>query len=528
MRMTFRSMFLAKTQTIVNSHQIGFASNGDYVVAVVPRFWFPEEIPAGVVDDSRILVVPAKGEREFYSIEDELPKPIKNFGEDNIKTWITFKEKQLLEGEEPPEQNIDSDLINGLFNLLRNVKKDDLDEASFFSIHSNSSEFTTLLFRIIIDIVADDMRELRRSYKELKVKSSTIKGRIDFSSSIPLIAAQIPQMVCITEEFSLNAPHYSALMTAFDHIGNVAMDKDDSILKKIFEEIAEDALVTRAKFREIPSMTYGQAVRTLRSEALPPQLRQWSALFGFALLVLEDEGANLSSGNYNPRSVTYTAAQLWEDILFKVVKKAYESETKVAHQDKLAMNNPWEKDDATGDGNAELMDEDVESEKDSDKKKSYYRTKKPDIALTIKEKDVIIDAKYYKDIDSVMKGSSNYQMLAYALSGLYLDKKSTEPRYGSRKLAYVVPKHGKDVPPHSDTKYKSIDSPKEHRYKLQLPFTITMNLTDESENPPLRGMQMEFPSAGVYFDDKIHDDYYDRLSKAMKEALDAYVDGEEE
>ena len=354
MHMTFRSKFKAVTQKIVNSHQIGFASNEDYVVAVVPRFWFSEGIPAGVVDESRILVVPAKGEREFYSIEDELPDHIKN--SDDTKTWVKFGDKKLLEeGEEPPEQNNDSDLINGLFNLLRNVKKDNLDEASFFSIHSKSTEFNTLLFRIIIDIVADDMRELRRSYKELKVKSSTIKGRIDFSSSIPLIAAQIPQMVCITEEFSLNAPHYSALMTAFDHIGNVAMDKEDSILKKIFEEIAEDALVTRAKFREIPSMTYGQAVRTLRSEALPPQLRQWSALFGFALLVLEDEGANLSSGDYNPRSVTYTAAQLWEDILFKVVKKAYESETKVFHQDDLAMNDPWKGDAGEGVGNVKKI-----------------------------------------------------------------------------------------------------------------------------------------------------------------------------
>ena len=513
MHMTFRSKFKAVTQKIVNSHQIGFASNEDYVVAVVPRFWFPEEIPAGVVDDSRILVVPAKGEREFYSIEDELPKPIKNFGEDNIKTWITFKEKQLLEGEEPPEQNIDSDLINGLFNLLRNVKKDDLDEASFFSIHSNSSEFTTLLFRIIIDIVADDMRELRRSYKELKVKSSTIKGRIDFSSSIPLIAAQIPQMVCITEEFSLNAPHYSALMTAFDHIGNVAMDKDDSILKKIFEEIAEDALVTRAKFREIPSMTYGQAVRTLRSEALPPQLRQWSALFGFALLVLEDEGANLSSGNYNPRSVTYTAAQLWEDILFKVVEKAYESETTVFHQDNLAMNDPWKGDAGEGVDNVEKIVEDNGS----------YRKKKPDIALTIKDNDVIIDAKYYKNIDSVM-GSSNYQMLAYALSGLYLPKESTEVRVGPRRVAYVVPKYGEELISQGDTEYESIDSPENNRYKLQLPFTIV----NQSESPPLQGMQMEFPSAGVYFDDEIHDEYYDRLSEAMKKVLDAYVDGEED
>jgi hypothetical protein len=148
--------------------------------------------------------------------------------------------------------------------------------------------------------------------------------------------------------------------------------------------------------------------------------------------------------------------------------------------------------------------------------------------LTIKEKDVIIDAKYYKDIDSVMKGSSNYQMLAYALSGLYLDKKSTEPRYGSRKIAYVVPKHGKELISHGDTAYKRIDSPKEHRYKLQLPFTIAMNITDELESPPLRGMQMEFPSAGVYFDDEIHDKYYNRLSEAMKKVLDAYVDGEEE
>ena len=78
-------------------------------------------------------------------------------------------------------------------------------------------------------------------------------------------------------------------MTVFDYISSYrSANSATSLLAPILKELTEDATVTRAKFREIPSFSHGIAVRTLRTN-LPPPLRKWSAIFGFALLVLEGE-----------------------------------------------------------------------------------------------------------------------------------------------------------------------------------------------------------------------------------------------
>ena len=52
------------TSSSDNSKTIGFSGNQDYIVQM-PRLWFPKEIPAGLVDESKILIVPDKGSKHF-------------------------------------------------------------------------------------------------------------------------------------------------------------------------------------------------------------------------------------------------------------------------------------------------------------------------------------------------------------------------------------------------------------------------------------------------------------------------------
>ena len=112
----------------------------------------------------------------------------------------------------------------------------------------------------MLDTVRNEMRELRRSYKEILVRSPAIRGRIDFKSSLPLIAAKVPEMICITDEFSVSSMHYSALMTSLDFIASetseINNDSTYGFLSSLITTIGEEAMETRARFREIPSMPW--------------------------------------------------------------------------------------------------------------------------------------------------------------------------------------------------------------------------------------------------------------------------------
>jgi|GEM_PF-3564744 len=489
--------FTTNTSSSDNSKTIGFSGNeGGYIVAVVPRLWFPEKIPVGYVDDSKILIVPDKGSRTFRSSEI----PGSDFRDHNDNFWVTISDRRN-DAENQFQHDIqriedESKLIHALFNLIRHNPKFSIENNPLFSLSSDSREFTTFLFKAIIDTVNQEMRELRRSYHEIKVQSSTIRGRIDFSASIPLLASGSPELVCISEEFSLRAPHYSALMTAFDYISSYrSANSATSLLAPILKEITEEATVTRAKFREIPSFSHGIAVRTLRTTPLPPPLRKWSAIFGFALLVLEGGGANMEAGQTVNNTATWSGALLWENVLETVAERAFPYSWYT--QNDLDMHNPWH----IGDHSP--------------------ANKKPDIVISKDDYDIVIDAKYYDDLSSVMSGSSNYQMLGYALSALALEGKDGPKRVGPRTVAFAVPTRkaeGVDVV-HADPNFK---------YKMQFPFTI---LEDEADvkpslgKPPiLQGLEIEFPDADVYTKEDNWDDYFERVSESFKVVVSNFIE----
>ena len=484
--------FTTTTSSSNNSKTIGFSGNRrGYIVAVVPRLWFPEEIPIGLVDESKILIVPDKGSRTFYC--SEIPED--DFRDQDEKFWVTISDKTKhpkLEFQPDLKRiNDESEMIHALFNLLRHKPGYEPKDNPLFSLSSDSTDFTTFFFKAIIDTVNQEMRELRRSYHEIKVQSSTIRGRIDFSSSIPLIATGSPELVCISEEFSLSAPHYSALMTAFDYISSYrSANSATSLLAPILKEITEEATVTRAKFREIPSFSHGIAVRTLRTTPLPPPLRKWSAIFGFALLVLEGGGANMEAGQTVNNTATWDGAKLWENVLERVAERAFPN--LLYTQNNLKMHNPWH---TGGDSLAK---------------------KKPDIVISDDDYDIVIDAKYYDDLNSVMSGSSNYQMLGYALSAIALGSQSVPKRVGPRTVAFAVPTRKAEG-------VNAVHANPRFEYKMQLPFTILEKEADVKP-PTLHGLEIEFPNVEVYTDEDNWDDYFERVSKSFKEVVSQFID----
>lgn len=490
------SRFKVKVKSPESGIKLGFAENGEgYVFAVVPRFWFDEEIPCGILDSSKVLVVPGKGSRTFLTEESKIPseKVIHPTEKDGMKKWISIGEidaqKSLNSGEVTKIKEDQALHTHALFNLLTEKplpkKNKESLRRSIFSLSSSTSEFRIFLFKAVIDVVTKEMRELRRSYKEIKVQSSSIRGRIDFNSSIPLIAAKIPEMVCVTEEFALNAPHYGALMTAFDYISS-SSNTGETFLKKLVTDVSNNAMITRARFREIPSMPYGQALRTLRNVPIPPQLRQWKALFGFARLVLEGDGAKITAGDNVENTYTWSGAKLWEDILEKVIQAKFADDIKVYSQDKIKMATPWVR-------------------------TSWESDKKPDVVVSKDDLDLVIDAKYYDKVGKVMS-SNNYQMLGYALGALKIDEES---RVGRRKVAFVAP--------HRKGGFESrVDKNEKHAYEMRLPFTIVDEEDLQSSGkvaPTLQGLSMEFPSPEVFTDEDTSKAYYEEVGEEMNEIL---------
>ena len=509
----------------------GFASNEEgFVVAVVPRFWFPQKIPDGIIDETKIIIMPDKGKRKFICTLDDVPKR-SVITSDNKKVWVDFRvEADTSLDVDYSEEDTDADgrRLQALYALLLEDGGEN-HEDEVLSLTSSSFEFNVFLFKSMLDTVRNEMRELRRSYKEVLVRSPAIRGRIDFKSSLPLIAAEIPEMICITDEFSVSSPHYSALMTSLDFIASetseINNDSTYGFLSSLITTIGEEAMETRARFREIPSMPYGQAIRTLRIEPIPSQLRKWRPLFGFALMVLEGEGANAEAGGHTLEA-SVLGGTMWEHILERVLKMVTNQFDESFVEVQACMWDPWVKEG----GNMSL----IENEKNqiATGKKKPTKRKTPDFWIGVRDKDLVIDAKYYDNINAAFL-HNNYQMLAYALSPLQREKEAKgEERRGPRAVSFVVPHHTMDTYDKQMDKTEAAQNedfssivlqhdPKKpkntSRYEMQLPYTIR---EEGGKTPFLQGLSMQFPPMKVYLDEKIWAEWHKQATKSMKSILD--------
>ena len=530
--------FSYKLETIANELYLGFSVSNGYTVAVVPRFWFPEpeNIPPMRIDDGKIIVLPDKGFRIIQSHEEiDLP----DFQSEKEKTWIRMSKQKSSKDEknelgeyfEKNKFEMDMKRLEALFYTIWGKKT---RSRHLLELGTGSSKFRYFLFIGIIEEINEQMRELRRSYNELRVQTSTLRGRIDFASSIPLIASGSPEMVCITEEFSIKTPHYSALMSAIDMIISTPSLSGKSMFDGFLNKLRNEASITRARFREIPSMSFGMAIRTLRSTPVPPQLKKWNKIFDFALLILEGDGVLSNSQNISTKPYQWQSSYFWEDILEKIAINANIGDVTTQNQ----MNDPWVKVSEIGTHQAMKDDTSDDEEEDSEEHAIIARAarKKPDVVVSYEQQqmDLIIDAKYYSSTSKVMS-SSNYQLLGYALAALH-EKESTseDAKVSSRKrrVHFAVPTVSKKVDTGKEmdiVKVGKDGNGKEQIWQLQYPFTI---LKEAGEiNPKLYGLEIEFPQPDVFLPDSsknTEQDYFTKAGESLKAVMEKLDNAETE
>ena len=521
--------FFYKLEIKAKELYLGFSVSNGYTVAVVPRFWFPnpKEIPAMKIDQGKLIVLPDIGSR---IIESSKEIEFKRFESEKANTWIQISETdvsqlekdQLFEYFLKGDSEKDMKRLEALFYTIWGKKT---RSRHLLELGTGSSKFRYFLFIGIIEEINEQMRELRRSYNELRVQTSTLRGRIDFASSIPLIASGSPEMVCITEEFSIKTPHYSALMSAIDMIISTPSLSGKSMFDGFLNKLRNEASITRARFREIPSMSFGMAIRTLRSTPVPPQLKKWNQIFDFALLILEGDGVLSNSENISTKPYQWQSSYFWEEILEKIAINANIGD--VSTQNK--MNNPWVKvEDSDEDS------EDEEEEEDSDEHTIIARAarKKPDVVISYEQQqmDLIIDAKYYSSTSDVMS-TSNYQLLGYALAALH-EKESTSkvPKVRDireRRVHFAVPTVPKKVDEEKEMDIVKVGkvgkdgNEKEQIWELQYPFTILAEKGDI--NPKLYGLEIEFPQPDVFLPGSTKNtekDYFTKAGESLKKEME--------
>lgn len=498
--------FSIEVDSPVSGIQIGFATNEEgYMIAVVPRYWFrnPDAPSLGVLDDSKILVVPGKSKterkrklyREFISLNNI--QPSKRFNSSNKKEGVTKTWAKVANSEdiiEVPEEKIhesqerDSVRMHALLNLLLKHKFKDNKSSKYdgFDLISNSKEFKVILFKSVIEMVEQDMRELRGIYRQQLTHTSTIKGQIDFSASSKYLDSGMPKLVCRTNVFDLKAPHYSALMTAFDYISSTANSKD-SFLKELAASFSKEARIQRARFREIPSFDRGRAIQTLKNTPIPPQLQKWRSIFKFALVILENKGSHLKHGRYESNEINYLCSDLWEDIIEEILKHSKTDEWNFSKHPKVF--DPWKKRNSPG----QTKDEELKKE--------------PDFRISKEDYDIILDAKYYDTDPEKVFRSNQYQFFAYAL--MRLEGK----RAGPRSLVFAFP-HAMNSHVDKVKKYRD-----DFDYTLQFPFTI---LEEYEASPVLHPLSIEFPSPEFYIDPAARKKYIEEIGKEMDEVVEDY------
>jgi hypothetical protein len=245
-------------------------------------------------------------------------------------------------------------------------------------------------------------------------------------------------------------------------------------------------------------MSFGMAIRTLRSTPVPPQLRTWNKIFDFALLVLEGDGVLSNSEQISTKSYQWQSSYFWEKILEQIVKSGYSTSidsNKIKIEIEPMMNNPWKRENNRIESN-----------------------KKPDVVIFDIEnkKDLIIDAKYYSSIDEVMSSASNFQMLSYALT----EFKKPYQKIRERRVHFAVPsklKKGEEIVSIGLDK-----NDKEQSWQLQYPFTILAKKGDI--DPKLYGLEIQFPQPDVYLPSSsknTEQDYFTEAGESLKTVMES-------
>lgn len=387
---------------------VSFHEESGLTAFIVPRFWFDgadEPLPV-LSDDRSWIVLPDMSSTSIEAYLDEssnLSRSMDNRSSFDMdgRQWISFVKDPQSKGELKQSEiefrdRKDDNRLRGFFHLLWWTKQTEFDQFMDLFGASELSSSKTLLHEAFVSRIEHKLTELRRTYSRKSIHSSLIKGRIDVQKSAMAISHGIPSIHSIYDDFSLESPHYSSLMTALEWVNAYHLKERYSLHEAAIEEtpefnLAERSSMLRSRFREIPSLSPQIALNTLMTQRLPPQLRAWRPTFELAKAILSGKGAKARSktGGGSVGHVYIEMSKIWEKIL-----EFSASKLDLSPSFQAGMQPPWklvEKDDA-----------------DSVRKK-------PDIVLRnddIDDRVLIIDAKYTNRL-----GPRDYddQTLMYAL-----------------------------------------------------------------------------------------------------------------
>jgi len=512
------------------------------IVAVVPRTWFGKKVPDLIINnETKIIALPDKFERTLivkeHSNSQKLIEDLKkgfytdiSKSEENRrkkekrsvpkpKIWYRGKSLQsrstnnneVTDEDFTVKQNDDHSMAVGLFLLMWKYnstsenKYEFLDQMSNFSLGGPSN----LLFlgQFMLENIKRYMRELRRTYKEQTVQSVAVKGRIDLMRSAPNIASGIPLLTCRVDEFNIQSPHYSALMTAIEKLSSLSVGNGQGYLDTLVNHLKKEARKLRGVFREIPALDKSRAIRVLSNSSLPPQLRRWKSIFGYAANILKDNSGIENSDKDKVSGFTLPQIQssvIWENILHSQIVKFGEN---VLPPEPL-MINPWQQ---------------IGSE--------LQASKKPDIFFTVKKGDrfieVILDAKYYlrvndktNELDEGISANAvmyhnNWQMLGYAITPLEQDQTWKE---NSSRIVFM------GFPTQFISEQQSISLGREYEVTNSLILDPITSAQRVRPTPILQSLGIPFPSYELLKNEFVDSSSLEKLDKTIAEQVFSRID----
>lgn len=449
-----------------------------------PRFWFNHDAVYEVGSD-KIVVLPDK-KHVHLSLPDEasrgsLRRAVQKFNEAHAAPKLNL--------EDTPDTIANQGVVDqhGLAtSYLHLAMRYNFTAAPLLDGDQHSPMSFVLHAWHLLGQMETRMRELRRSYRPTVIETAQPRGKILLRQSLPNIAQGRPALVCEVDEFELESPHYSALMTVLEHI----MDLDTletSVMKHEHEQLRHRASALRWAFREHRSMGEHQALKVLERQRPPPNLMRWADLFLMAAGLLRGPGGmHALPEDINSDNATHS---VWERILEDLLREAFPESTPPVANNSVPFHAPWER--------LDMLD------------KRTGRDKMPDYFVVATDENVefVMDAKYKDDLSL----GDRYQLFAYSMLHPKTEAWLNRPRHVVCLL-----------PTASDESVACYLKKKRNDEHIRLTMPLQGNAGVEEETTAtaseyLIGVKVPFPSGDAVIN--LEDLYWRETAQAIRDLL---------
>lgn len=247
-------------------------------------------------------------------------------------------------------------------------------------------------------------RGLDRGYIECNDEIPNIKGKIDFSQSLNKLSFQNAKSYCIYDNFTYDVLHNRILKTTFAKILRI---------KNVKKELKNEISQTIKYFSDVSYTNINRKV--IKSVKLNRNNHLYKLLLEICLLIEENLAINEDTGEATFKDFFEDRMEtLFERFVLNYYKKH------------LGLKNPNKKVNV----HREDIEWMVEGPLDEESKK-YLPIMKTDVSISIDDRKIILDAKYYQknlktnQFDQEKLTSSNlYQLFSYIQN--YKDRENVE------------------------------------------------------------------------------------------------------